>query len=42
MARIWWTYLRPGARYVPVAPALKTRPPSHAPHHPARRDQKAA
>lgn len=42
MARIYWTYLRPGARYAPAAPPSETNPLVDAPHHPRRGDQKAA
>jgi glycosyltransferase involved in cell wall biosynthesis len=42
MARIYWNYLRPGARHAPGAEATKSGPLAHAPHHPTRGDQKAA
>lgn len=40
MARISWTYLRPGARYVPHVPAAGSL--HHAPPRPTHGDQKAA
>jgi glycosyltransferase involved in cell wall biosynthesis len=42
LARIYWTYLRPGARPAPLAPELKSTGPAHAPHDRQREEQRAA
>ncbi len=42
LARIWWTYLRPGAPQAAPAPAGTGRIPAPAPTHDSHRDQKAA
>jgi len=42
MARIYWTYLRPGARHASSAAAWAESPPASAADRPTRGDQKAA